>query len=635
MLSFTGMAYAEDKSPQEIEDPDVLDDDEDRSTSPALRGGLGPVPVLLPSASGGGELPVEEVPRWSLPPTPWRAALTFSGMAAESATGASATSMREQLTASGNSYVWQPWFLKLIGSTSLFQSQEGAGKSSGQSFGLSGNLLPVSRFPFSFSGNVASSDSRQGDAQSEIRNTSLGLSQGYTPPNRAYTSSMYYNWLSAGGQVSSGSGGATPSIRTSAQNAGISVAVPLFTENPQSVNFSAALGRTNNSLGQASGGNGSMSGDHAIYLEDYVMNIATNFMANMVRVTADGQSARSATSSLSTTMSWIPSDDYPLDIGANAAIFNNKTEVAGLAGQGSSSSAAGTARYRLDSHWDFSFMAYVNQFKSEANGAADERQVHSLSGSVNWGADGYKTKLSEWDYSFGMGGGVGFGYFGASGSSGDNGDSQGSLRFTLSQAVSRSYINGSTSPIFVSISQSYGGGVDGVGGGGHHSLSHSLAADWSPSTESASKSFFASVSDGRSFVKTGGTAYQQARLGARYQTATSVYSVLSADISGAYSSQQGSQGGRSVAGMNAGTNYSHARFGNISGLYYAARYSLSAQKQVEAGAGYLLTHNFDQSWSWRYGLLGWQVNHSVHSEPNMGVAQSLTFSVVRDFSGVL
>lgn len=582
--------------------------------------------------------------RWEIPPIPWRASLTLSGGSSIPSEGASSTTLSQYFTASGGSYVWQPWFLKLNGAMSVSRSEDQSNDSSGESnsltFGGGGVLLPATRYPFSFNGSLSKSGAKStpdsgGGVTTESISNSIGLMQIYTPLSGGYSTTWTYNRLGLEGSSTAGND-SQDQLRVVSQNWGLSVAIPLRTENPQSLNFNTDFRTTENQPARAESRAGSLNVAHSIYLEDYVMTVSSNIAANATRETTASQNTRSSVSNIFSGLDWVPSDDYPLTIGGSLGLFNSKTGTGAGEFSVSTINGTGSARYPLDKQWTFLGQFNTAKTSTQGGGEGAESTLYALFGSANWSGEGVRAKWQAWDYSLGYGAQSGFTYLSVSQSrAASSAESRLTGSMNFGQGLGRSYPMAEGSPIVVAVSQAYSASAGTQSEEISQTLDHSATASWSPSTATARKQFSVSVSDGRSFGGASQT-YQQASGNALYQTELSPYSSLSGTAGLNYSKQGGSTSSRKVLGANTGARYSHLRFANVSGLSYEARYDLIVRQFAEDSSVYQLEHMFSQGWSWRFGLLGWRIDHTMSKFGDQsGISQSLYLSVVRDFSGVL
>ena len=623
---------------------DMIDDDEslvDEVPQKNVTGTPSAAPIV--SGSAGVLSDSADTRSWEIPPIPWRGALSVAGGASQAADGSTSTSLNQSFSASADSYVWQPWFLKLNGGMSAARSEQQSESTSVEATSVAlnggGLLLPSTRYPFSFTGSLSKniSDSQSetaGNLVSEVQSSTLGLTQIYIPEDRLYSSTWSYNQINVAGTTTT-DGRSENSLDLFSQNFGVNVAVPLRTENPQSLNLGSSFGSSKNKLDQSSSQTGSIDAGHSIYLEDYVMSISTNLLASATKTAAFTDSSRSSVTNLSSSLSWIPSDDYPLEIGSGLNFFDTKSGSGVNEYRVSTANVMGSARYPLDKYWTFQTQANVVQVSALGVGAKTTSNSQSLTANVTWVGEGVRSKWGLWDYALSYGGGSGLNYFSmkSAGATQASNNVMGSAN--LGHSLGRSYTIEDDAPVLVSFSQGYSAGLSGSDSAGlAHALSHSATASWSPTTELTRKFFTGSISDGRSFGEYEQST-QQITTSASYQTAITPYSSLSGFTGMSYSQQSGQSGGRSVFGANAGARYSHFQFANVSGLNYEARYDLVLRQPENLSERHMLEHLISQGWSWRYGLLGWRVDHTLSRLGSGDVTQSINLSIVRDFSGVL
>jgi hypothetical protein len=413
----------------------------------------------------------------------------------------------------------------------------------------------------------------------------------------------------------------------------VDVAVPIKTQDPQSLTFSSGFSTTDNKGAGASSQSGSLAAAHSIYLEDYVLTLSTNVLANLTDVTTVDQRNRSSFSNLTSNLDWVPSDDYPLTIGASAGYFRTKTGLGPDLFDVTSTSITGTARYPLNKNWNFDGQTRLVQSSTQSLGLQTDNQAFSLGASASWSGDGTQTKWRDWDYYLSYGAGTGLGYSTSSGATDGGPEVNVSGALSLGQGLSRQYPYSEGTPIRVNLTQAYGSSLTSGGDGVQQSINHSASLNWqSLAAVAIRKNLSASISDGRNFGATSQN-FQQVSGNALLQADTGPYSTLSGAGGLTYSNQGGATGSRQVFSANASARFTHARFANVPGLSYDARYDLILREG--AGAKVNLEHVVNQGWSWRFGLLGWRVDHTVSKVGKEGVSQSIFVSVVRDFSGVL
>jgi hypothetical protein len=148
------------------------------------------------------------------------------------------------------------------------------------------------------------------------------------------------------------------------------------------------------------------------------------------------------------------------------------------------------------------------------------------------------------------------------------------------------------------------------------------------------------LSDGRSFGETN-SFHQSITSAVDRQWLLANYQSLSGSVSLGFS-QQGIDGSGDGWKGSGGVNvaYGHARFANVNGLLYSLNYSaaLRAYETIinsQADTKWGLEHLLTQSWTWRYGLLSWQLMNTNSVSPVRDFSSSIWLTVTRDFGGVL
>jgi len=150
-------------------------------------------PTSQPTGTAAGE----SKPRWQIAPVRWNGQIGLTASLNESEGQARRTQFSEVFDIGASSYIWQPWFIQVMGAAGLLLSQtrEGSepggaqgnqGALGGGSRGLTGNfalnVFPVSRFPFQFKVDVNDSRASGDFVGSEYRSTRIGLQQNYRTP---------------------------------------------------------------------------------------------------------------------------------------------------------------------------------------------------------------------------------------------------------------------------------------------------------------------------------------------------------------------------------------------------------------------------------------------------------------------
>lgn len=579
---------------------------------------------------------------WGMPPMPWRAQLGLSSSVSRTGAGSSANSFSKNLTGSTSSYIWQPWFVGLGGNFSVSQtdSSGNVGNSTSDSFfgGLNAQVLSQSRYPATIAiGYGSSQNSGQGgEGASDYRN--LNWTQRYTPVDRSYNADWQYGWDSFG----------LDGKRTEANRFGGTLGIRLVTEAPQSLRFTTRLSDTKAPEGGAGSTTGSLGGEHMIYLEEYVMSISTNVSMSRDEIRAANAGSAISQLQVGTAMDWIPSDDYPLRIGAGARYFQLGMDAG--ADQSSLKSAVQTtnvnfsAAYPLDQNWNFSLSSNLLATNFSSGNTTSRTGLYSLNAGASWRGDGIFRNFENWAYVMSYGASLTAGYLGYEGDSVAESGSTGVLSSNLGNSLSRDYqLAGYRNPLSLSLTQTIsltaGAGV--ANSRSVQSLSHGANIRWSPDSDGRSQtSIQIGVADGRSFGETN-SYFQSVTTAADRQWILGNYQSLSGSVSLGLNQQgvNGNSEGWKGAGA-ANVTYGHGRFANVNGLVYSLNYGAVFKPHEtldngRAGTKWELEHLLSQSWSWRYGLLSWKVSNNNSFGPQGASSSSLWLSVTRDFGGVL
>lgn len=637
-----GLALAASVAPLVVSAQSIDDGIDDEEPSITMGVGQAGVASEAPSAPKSLVVEDEEAVIWSMPPMPWRAQLGLSSSTSRSGSGSSSTSFSKSLSGSASSYVWQPWFLGVGGNFAVSQSDtsNSFGKSTSDSFfgGLNAQVLSQSRYPATLSiGYGTTTNSGQGgDGATDYQN--FNWNQRYTPVDRSYDTEWQYGWDSFG----------LDGKRTEANRFGGTLGVSLASEAPQTLRFNTRLSNIKATDGGTGTTSGSLGGEHSIYLEDYVMSISTNASTSRDEIRSSNERSAISQVQVGTVMDWIPSDDYPLRIGAGARYFDLGIDVG--AGQDSSKSGLKTAdinfaaNYLLDQNWTFSLTSNVLVTNFSSGSTSSRTGLYSLTAGANWRGNGITRNFDNWAYAMSYGASLSAGYVGHEGNSTAESGSTGVLSSSLSNLLSRNYLlDGYRNPLSLSLSQTIG--VSAAAGASNpqsiQSLNHDANIRWSPDSDGRSQtSVQFGFSDGRSFGETN-SYFQSVTTAADRQWILGNYQSLSGSVSIGLN-QQGvdgsSDGWTGVAAVNVA--YGHVRFADVNGLIYSLNYGavLKPHEILDNGredTTWELEHLLSQSWSWRYGLLSWKVTNSNSVGPRGASTSSLWLTVTRDFGGVL
>lgn len=574
---------------------------------------------------------------WGVPPIPWRATLVVANGITVPADQPRLYSRTVSLGTSASSYVWQPWFMKVNGSGTVAKTgtayKDASADTSLYNLSVSGLLLPGTRHPLgatlAFAGaNGETSGAGGGASATTTQSTNLGINQNYTPWDNTYSSTLSYAWTQS--RVATQIPAGAPADVANSQSLGLSIAVPLRTQNPQSAtgtfkyltaSGSARPSRSSADLGAA----------HQMYLEDYVMDI--NTAANLSQSQQDIGGARSTSSvaAISSLMSWIPSDDYPLSINGNAGYFQTSAGQNAGSSDSSALSLGLGAAYPLNKNWRTNGNASLANQRLRFGETDANLTTFAVQGALGWSGDGVGNKIRDWHYSLSYGAGAGLGYSAASNSGGE-----GSANIGISQGqnIHRAIKVDESSDAFVGFSQGFGISSGSQSGFSMSPLFHSFTATMAGRGNASSYSYGVHANDSRAL----GDGQSSQVFGANSNLARQVGAYANLTASGAlkYSTQSSSGGGRSIISGFFVAGYTNQRFANTSGLSYDAKYTLTiTQPEARSGNQFNKDHSISQSWSWRFGLLGWSLSHTASAAVGAPLSQSIMFTLSRDFSGVL
>lgn len=636
-------------------------DDEDDTESPVLKvPGAGasstaePSPSSVPAAQKPNDLvsaSEQSTVPWGIPPIAWRGSYGISYAYSVASESQPATILAQNLSLSASSYVYQPWFATVTGGMnfSLQDSQSGGSSSSGrgQGFSLGANILPRTRFNTAVGINQSENTATSAGTSTTYTTTGVSVQQTYSPPTGAFRSNTRLDHNA----IDSGALG-TDTVDSLA----LSVAVPLATENPQSLSFSGGL--SNNRTSRASGGSDftNFSANHSIYLEDYVFTLNSDLTYNDNSLRQPGLSAQSSLLQAGTAFDWLPSDDYPLTLRGNLRAISSATATDQVATATAAANnqesritsyfGAVQAAYPIDKNWNIS--GGVNAVSTAVTGGASDATSSFLSVNLNgsWTGDGYRRKLGDFDYGVSYGAGAGVAWNKTDLAAETSGSATGSLGHNLSrtaQVAGRPLGFG----LGQSVSVSKSSNSDVTTG-----LSHSASMNWSlVAGPNASMTSSAQFSDARSFGAT--NSYQQSLSASLFgNRLMSAFSTLSSSVALGFTRQGVSGGSTDTGTANRSANsdwqgygsgsvtYSNFRFADVSGLNYVATYQLNIRQSAQRSLGdasaspYEVDHQVNQKWNWRLGLLGWQIDNTF-SYVGSTLSTSISLSVTRAFGGML
>ena len=650
MTAFGASTALAADAPTEVDD--VLDDAE-APAIPGVSAGASGVVVQPASVPKEKQAPgvlaaktVEPPGDWGIAPVPWRGQLLLTAGLNSYAEAPLSKNFSESFNWGASSYIWEPWFLPLTLGGGLMKVQSRAGDSGSDadaaSVRLGIRLLPGTRkavdggLGYSMGNNESRSGSQT--TSSGTRSVNMSLSHMMVPIGVGPTTSLYANGM----KTTASSVGSESS--TSSSTLGATITVPIKSENPQSFATNFNFTRSSSEPQGSESSTIIASATHGIYLEEYVMNIASD--ASLSRNEGGPPGKKSLASVLMTgaTMDWIPSDDYPLKINGNTRLFQGRTiQDGGAENIQTTATLYGGANYPLSSNWSVGGALQSTAAKSETGASISKQMINSLSSSANWRGDGIQKDWGDWKYNFSYGGT-------GSGSLLVTTDSEktvktpaASLSTSLGNALARRFDARKGERRQLSFSQVYslsrplkptGPMIHSV----NHSANFSTDTTWGRDTTMATTVV---MSDSRSFGETA-TDYQSLTGGVTGNAVLGPYSSLGTTVNTGFSRQGATPSAPARWGGSGGggVTYNHTRFADVSGLVYRMSYALVLKDLVQApeqggDAALSLDHSFSQSWSWRMGLLGWRFEQNSSYTSGGTPTHGVYLSVFRDFSGML
>lgn len=639
----------------------AIDDDEDAESpivaTPAAEQKANaagqPTPPVPLAQKPPGVVTATEKPdlSWGIPPISWRGSYGASYTYSMASEAEPSTTLAQSLSLSGSSYVYQPWFATVTGgmNVSLQNSHSGASTStgSGRGFSLGANVLPRTRFNSAIGLTQSENTATSSGVSTTYSTTGLTLQQTYSPPTGAFRSNtrLDHNSINSG-----------PSGSDTIDALAVSVAVPLATENPQSLSFNG--GFSNNRTSRAAGGSSfsNFAASHSIYLEDYVftLNSDLTYTGNDFRQPAT--TAQSTLLQAGSAFDWLPSDDYPITLRGGLRALSSSTAttqvatptVAANSQESKITSYFGNvqAAYPINKNWNLNGGVNAVSTGATTGGAETKTSIIALTMNAGWTGDGYRTKLGAFDYNLNYGAGAGVSW--------NKTDLAAATVSTTTGSVGHNFgrtVEVSSRPMTLGFGQSVS-----VSKSSNSSLStglsHTASMGWGlVSGPNSSLTSSAQFSDARSFGVT--NSYQQSinasLFGNRLLTA---FSTLGSNVAVGFTRQGVSAGtttGNNTQGSDTGAwrgygagsvIYSNMRFADVSGLNYTFTYQMNIRQSAQRSLGdasatpYDVDHQINQKWNWRLGLLGWQIDNTF-SYVGSTLSGSISLSITRDFGGML
>lgn len=607
-----------------------------------------------PLASSPASRAVKPQPTsWGIPPVPWRSSVSLGGGVTKDANGTVSSSRRTDLSASANSFILAPWFVKVDGSANVVKSEVQQSSQSSMdvtSIGATTNLqvVPLSRYPLSLSLGMTNT-SNSGDTQTTNIHRSVFVRQSYRPLQGLYFASGAYGrrdfYMSDSG-------------RSQSQDITANFDAPSPGENPQNFKSGVSFSELDSDYGVKSSSS-TVFGSHHIYLDDYVMNIN-----NDVRNTETSDRGRvisgvpayeysSDVLQINSRFDWLPSDDYPLTLdgglrsydqalGSQADADSSKLEL-------STTNLDLRANYPVGQYWNFSAEIVAERIRQKYESVNESKRSVETRLNANWSrSENYRKNFEIWVYDLTYGGNAAARISNKQttpASTTESSDtSVASAGVSGSQTLSRTVVVEEQSPAMtLSFRQQYQGSkyssIE-----ANHTVIHGFDSRWTRIASSDSQVAFSfSATDTRSFGATR-TEYQSILGSLDSDTVLSGYSSITGYLSMTFNRQtsSGYGSGRSewIGSGGGRIGYSHSRFADVTGLTYGADYSFALRPRSVYGSGggsdgFDLIHDVSQRWSWRLGFLSWEVSNTYSLDPNGRAVASVNFSVRRDFGGVL
>lgn len=554
-----------------------------------------------------------------------------------------------------NSFIVAPYIATWSGnfglnsSSNRFSSESGPsikGESSGNNFGGTLSVFPVSNFPFNASFSRSSAESRSGENRGEP-STSTGFSLG-----QEYRTEDGRDRYSAGygrNSVTSGSGvGVTSSMQGNYSTRRVFAPEHLL-EGDHSLNASVGYSPASNDIAGQSARrlNASVSHGWTVHEDLSINNLLT--MANSRVSLYQGNALTFNESTLllgSSTFSWRPDEDLPLTVsgGGNFGHTQTKTGVDAAPTSQQSLSANLSASYRYNDNLSFGGGGGVGMTISGAN----RFNVATASASASYA--GNPIQFSGYTYGWSLGGGVNGNLSSTSGNAGAVGSSASSFGAgaSASHNLVRDIIIDERQNINLSAGQSLSLSVQDSSA---FSLSNSVGAGWRASYGDA---LSANLGAGASYsTGTGNSQSLAANLigGGSYQISSRQALTLNSNVNWTQTRSPGTQvqelnqlvvdGTQSNLTGNLALGYSHTSPFSIRNLSYTANLlwvgSQSNQRVAGTGtgaqpSGLQSSVSLQQVALYRVGRLSFNLSAAVINSAGR-TSTSIFGSVNREFGG--
>lgn len=402
------------------------------------------------------------------------------------------------LTLGGGGYFWQPWFIQTSASVALGFSRSDSstssntGKSETWGGGLSFNVFPVSRFPFSLS--ISHSNSLMGStdygstSEREFKSTRVLATQSYIA-RTGWNSYLSYTL----GRFDTESVVATNEVVNFSSRKLYEKSSLLLTANYSTTDESNSTRKPEN---------------YSISLNNHYIPGNQFGITNMASAAESkskgaGFSSKVQTLQAASSFSWRPEyKPYSFSGGVRISAITSDQQQVGGAAQGSDTNTASLGlgvNYRLTRKIALRMNGSGSSSFEDTDGSETTRTTGSFSIGTSYGSDQYSIGGFQYGWNMGVGAGISTTDVKTDESNGaeDESGETSNAGLSLGHALSRSWTPGRSSTLGLSMSQSISGGVDDEGQGGYGLGS---GVSLSGSTRGLNGTSFAGLSFSHSFT---------------------------------------------------------------------------------------------------------------------------------------
>jgi hypothetical protein len=502
-------------------------------------------------------------PKWQLAPIGWRGQLGLVASVSDYEGQPRRSQFTEVVTVDARSYIWQPWFIQVMGGAGLLLSQthdadnsadpHAGGGRSGGTVGLTGNLavnvFPVSRFPFQLMVDVADSRTSGDFVASDSRSTRIGLRQSYRTlrGDTSYTASLDNSTLTSDSFGRDRVTVLDGQMSTAWSNQRLVV----------NANFSDNA-RSSDDLGFRAA---RLSARHN-WLPDELTTVENLASVNheQRRIVAGGSSFITDVRQVSSLVNWRSDWDEPLIVFGSARLYEVETRGGDSSSTGRSGTLSGSASYRFTPNLSTFGSAALAYLESDAQRQTLSTEVLGVQYTIDprtWGRAAYTANA---------------GVSVANQTGGELGDRH-LLQLQAGHQLSYAFGASRSSGWQFALGQS-GGWSDDSDSGHSQTISHTASLSWRHSPPTGLTGF-ASLSVGDSRTRGGSSEgdFQLANLQVTGQFQPGPYSQLSANVTAQVSRQVTLKDPevRITRSASGGISYQHARAFGVPRLRYTAQ----------------------------------------------------------------